>query len=313
MIGIMSDIDHLDLDGRALRLFLAVLETGSVTEAADWLGVTQSAVSHQLDKLRRIVHDPLFVKSGRGIVATAHASALGEPARALLDAMRDFARGAAFDPATARLSLRIAANDLQRELLLPRLFQRLEAALASVDLRILPSDVPTAEMLRDDHCELLISPFPPDGIDIVQKRLLNDRYVCFFDPRIRDAPRTIENYVGARHVTVVYPDRERLRFDKDLEAAGIVRDVAIAVPGFSGVPGFLRGTDRLATLPSLLGSSLMQEFASTPVPLVGAAGQGEQELVMFMAWHRRYQNDPAHAWLRAQTEQTAAEIVKSRG
>ncbi|QEL23479.1 LysR family transcriptional regulator [Bosea sp. F3-2] len=307
----MSNIDYSDLDGRALQLFLAVLEKGSVTEAANELGVTQSAVSHQLDKLRRIVRDPLFVKSGRGIVATAHARALGEQARALLDAMRDFARGAEFDPATTRLSLRIAANDLQRELLLPHLFQRLEDELASVELRVLPSDVPTTEMLREDRCDLLISPFPPEGIDILQKRLLTDRYVCFFDPRIREAPRTFEDYIGARHVTVVYPDKERLRFDKELDAAGIRRDVAIAVPGFSGVPAFLRGTDRLATLPSLLKGSLMQEFATTPVPLEAAAEQGERDLVMFMAWHRRYQNDPAHCWLRVQTEQTAAEIARS--
>ncbi|MDX8438962.1 LysR family transcriptional regulator [Mesorhizobium australafricanum] len=307
----MSNIDHLDLDGRALQLFLAVLEKGSVTEAANVLDVTQSAVSHQLEKLRRIVRDPLFVKSGRGIVATAHARALGEQARELLDAMRDFARGAEFDPATARLSLRIAANDLQRELLLPRLFERLEDELAGVDLRVLPSDVPTTEMLRDDHCDLLISPFPPEGIDILQKRLLTDRYICFFDPRMREAPCSWQDYIGARHVTVVYPDKEQLRFDKELEAAGIRRDIAIAVPGFSGVPAFLLGTDRLASLPSLLSRSLMREFASAPVPLLDAADQGEQELVMFMAWHRRYQNDPGHGWLRAQAEQTAMEIAGS--
>ena len=56
----MNDFDHYDLDGHALRLFLAVLDTGSVTGAADELSVTQSAVSHALQKLRAIVRDPLF-------------------------------------------------------------------------------------------------------------------------------------------------------------------------------------------------------------------------------------------------------------
>jgi DNA-binding transcriptional LysR family regulator len=98
----MKKIDHLALDGHALELFLAVLEEGSVTAAATRLGLTQSAVSHALNKLRRIVGDPLFAKSGRGIVATAHAQALAAKARALIDEMRSFAGGVSFEPASAQ-------------------------------------------------------------------------------------------------------------------------------------------------------------------------------------------------------------------
>ena len=68
--------DHLDLDGHLLQLLVAVHEEGSITRAAQRLGVTQSAVSHLLDKLRGIVGDPLFVKSGRGILPTAMADLL---------------------------------------------------------------------------------------------------------------------------------------------------------------------------------------------------------------------------------------------
>ena len=69
----MSAIDHSDIDGRLLQMLLAVTEERSVTRAAARLDVTQSAVSHQLDRLRAITGDPLFVKSGRGIVPTARA------------------------------------------------------------------------------------------------------------------------------------------------------------------------------------------------------------------------------------------------
>jgi DNA-binding transcriptional LysR family regulator len=87
----MRRIDHSSLDGRLLRLLLAVVETGGITAAAQRLGVTQSAVSHLLDKLRAITGDPLFVKSGRGVVATAHALRLAQDARELLVAMERFA------------------------------------------------------------------------------------------------------------------------------------------------------------------------------------------------------------------------------
>ena len=68
IIECMSKFDGSQLDGHLLKLLLAVLETGSITAAAERLGVTQSAVSHLLDKLRAITGDPLFVKRGRGIV-----------------------------------------------------------------------------------------------------------------------------------------------------------------------------------------------------------------------------------------------------
>ena len=72
----MRKIDWSSLDAGLLQLLVAVLETGSITAAAQRLGVTQSAISHLLNKLRAITADALFVKSGRGIVATARAEAL---------------------------------------------------------------------------------------------------------------------------------------------------------------------------------------------------------------------------------------------
>jgi DNA-binding transcriptional LysR family regulator len=90
----MSKFDWSDLDARLLQLLVAVVEVGSITGAAQRLGVTQSAVSHLLDKLRAITGDPLFVKSGRGIVATARAEALAAQARELLGALERFARSA---------------------------------------------------------------------------------------------------------------------------------------------------------------------------------------------------------------------------
>ena len=115
----MNAIDHSDIDGRLLQVLLAVVEERSVTRAAARLDVTQSAVSHQLDRLRAITGDPLFVKSGRGIVATARAEALALHARRLLDELRAFAQGGSFDAAGFEGPVTIAANDLQRDLLLP--------------------------------------------------------------------------------------------------------------------------------------------------------------------------------------------------
>ena len=128
----MSELDHLSLDGHLLHLLVAVVEAGSVTAAGQRLGVTQSAVSHGLDKLRRITGDPLFVKSGRGIVATACAEGLAERARELLFQLQGFAHAGGFDPAQWRTTFTVAANDFQRDALLPPLARRLRTLAPGV-------------------------------------------------------------------------------------------------------------------------------------------------------------------------------------
>lgn len=154
--------------------------------------------------------------------------------------MQGFASCASFEPASATLNLTIAANDFQRDLLLPRLFARLNQSVKKANLRALPSQLPHADLLRARRCDLLISPLPPQGIDIMQKRLLQDHYVCYYDPNMRAAPLTAADYLSARHITIVYTDNERLNFDKRLEEHGLNRDIAIQCRAFLRLRPFWR-------------------------------------------------------------------------
>ncbi|MBE2262649.1 MAG: LysR family transcriptional regulator [Burkholderiaceae bacterium] len=299
----MSKFDWSDLDARLLQLLVAVVEAGSITGAAQRLGVTQSAVSHLLEKLRGIVGDPLFVKSGRGIVATARAEALAVQARDLLGELERFARSGEFDPARWQTTFTIAANDFQRDLLLPALMARLRSAAPGVALRVIPSGVPSLEMLRSEHCQLVISPRPPDGADILQKRLFEDCYRVFYDPAVRKPPGSRTEYLAADHITVLYEPRRPLDLDQHLARKGIQRRFAIMVPDFSGLPPFIRGSDMLATVPARLQSHLLRDLASVepPVPC--------PPLPMYMIWHARHQADAAHRWLRAALESVVAQEV----
>ena len=297
----MSKFDHLDLDGHLLQLLLAVVDSGSVTGAAQRLGVTQSAVSHLLDKLRTITGDPLFVKSGRGIAPTARAEALAAEARSLLRQLQHFAHSGDFDPARWQTTLTIAANDL----LLPALAARLRAQAPGVTLRVIPSAIPRLEMLRNDECQLIISPRPPDGADIVQKRLFEDPYRVFYDPAVREAPQSEADYLAAGHATVVYEPRRSLDLDQHLAARGVHRRFAVLVPNFSALPAFLRGTALLATVPGLLARQTFTGLASCAPPLACPT------LPMYAIWHARYQQDAAHRWLRAQLDAVVGPVLAS--
>lgn len=296
----MRKFDWSDLDVRLLQLLVAVVDCGSITGAAQQLDVTQSAVSHQLDKLRAITQNPLFVKSGRGIVATAQAEALAAQARELLRQIERFARGGEFDPARWQTRITIAANDFQRDLLLPGLMQRLRAQAPGVTLRVIPSGVPRLELLRSDDCQLIISPRPPEGSDIMQKRLLEDRYRVFYDPGVRAAPRDLADYLASAHATVLYEPQRRLDLDQLLISRGINRRFSVLLPGFSALPVFIRGTPLLATVPGLLAQQTLAGLAHAEPPLPCPT------LPMYLIWHARHQQDAAHRWLREQIEASVA-------
>lgn len=304
----MSEIDHYRLDGHLLRMLVAVVETGAITGAAQRLGVTQSAVSHLLDKLRAITGDPLFVKSGRGVVATARAEQLAGEARELLLALERFARAGAFDPAHWQATFTIAANDFQRDVLLPPLMHRLRQAAPGLSLRVIPSGVPGLDMLRHHHCDLIITPRPPDGADMVQKRLFEDAYRVFFDPACRTAPRTRAAYLAAEHITVVYEPVRALDLDQWMARQGLHRRFRVMVPGFAGLAPFIRGSTLLATVPGMLQSHLLSGLASAPVPLPCP------RMPMYMVWHMRHHQDAAHRWLRGELEAVVAPAVaQARG
>ena len=299
----MKRISFLNLDGNLLRLLLHLTEHESITQAAENLGVTQSAVSHMLNRLRAIVGDPVVVKSGRGVVATAHAKDLAEKARVLLDELREFSYAGEFHPEEQTGQITIAADDMQRDLLLPPLLKRLKHEAPDLTMHVIPSGIPTLDMFRTNQCILAISPRPPDGIEIFQKRLFEDRYVVFYDGQQRTAPGNIEEYSAAEHVTVSYTSTQHLEVDRYLEEQGIERRFAVEVSSFAGIPAFIHGSDRLTTLPSMLHYDLLKELdhceLPTPCP----------PLPIYMIWHARYQNDPAHIWLRRHLEAVTEELV----
>ena len=302
----MSEIDGLDLDGHLLQLLLAVYEEGSITRAAQRLGVTQSAVSHGLERLRTIAGDPLFVKSGRGIVATAQAAPLAERARRLVEELRAFSTAAGFDPARLNRCITIAANDLQRDLLLPAWLRRVRAQAPGLTLRVIPSGAPEPALLRDDECLLAITPRPPEGSDIMQKRLFEDSYAVFFDPGCRSAPASEAEYLAAEHVTVLYEPRRVLEIDRRLSERGVSRRIVASVPGFAGIAALVQGGPWIATLPSLLGRGVLRGLASAPVPVP------TPPMPMYLVWHRRHQGDPVHQWLRAELEAVVGAALAAR-
>jgi DNA-binding transcriptional LysR family regulator len=177
----MKEIDYMSIGGKLLRTFLVVLEENSATGAAVKLGVTQSTVSHSLGRLRPLIGDPLFVRSGQALVPTEVALSLRNPVQSVLDELKNLAYRRDFDPSQEAMRFVVAANDMQRDLIFPRLVRKLQSEGVTAEFEFIPSGHPSTVMMRNDRCHFVITPFPPDATDIIQKPILSAKMMCFFD------------------------------------------------------------------------------------------------------------------------------------
>jgi DNA-binding transcriptional LysR family regulator len=132
----MSELHFSNLDLNLLRVFDALLEERSVTRAGDRLGLTQSAVSHALGRLRHVLDDPLFTRKSGGIEPTPRALEIGPALHAALDQLQEALSPPVFNPSTAERRFTLAAGPYACAILVPALVERLHQAAPRVELQI---------------------------------------------------------------------------------------------------------------------------------------------------------------------------------
>lgn len=293
----MRKIDFYQLDGQILRTFLVILEESSVSLAAERLEVTQSAVSHTLAKLRAILGDPLFVRSGQGLTPTETALSLKAPAQEVLDQLQALTDQRPFDPRSESMRFVVAANDMQRDLIFPKLARDARRDGIDVSLELKPSGIPSVGLLRDARCDLILTPLPPDAPDLIQLKLFSGEMKCFYDASQTEPPGSVEDYLAAEHVTVQFAlggaSNDVLK-SPDLP---YIPKPKITVSNFAGITQFVLGTELLSTEVEFMQLSSLSELAMAPLPFA------TERINIFMVWHRRSNNDPAHKWLRDRVKQ----------
>jgi DNA-binding transcriptional LysR family regulator len=288
----MKKIDHLDLDGHTLTTFLTVLEESSVSRAAERLGVSQSAVSHTLDKLRKIFDDPLFIRVGRGIESTAKARSLRDSLEAALESLKSLTYPREFDPYTEQMEFTVATNDFPLQLVFPTLLKDLAEQGIDLRIRFIPAGIPSVSLLRASRYRLLITPATPKDPDIQKVNLVRSRMQVFYDATKRSPPKSKREYAGSKHVEVRFSDTEAsLMASSSIDASSMSPPV-ITVPNFGSLAAMIKGTDRITTQIGAMQAGLLQDLGSSPLPF------RTEELDLFLVWHRREHEDPAHQWFR---------------
>lgn len=291
----MEKIDTLALDGRQLKLFLAILDEGSVSKAAARFGLNQSTASHHLDKLRRSLGDPLFVKLGQGITPTDQATSIAPRIRELVAGIEGLAATNRYDPLSDESTFTIAANSAECLPMLCALQAHLAVAAPDVPLRVLElgSRSRIEVLLESGEADLVLT-VRAERYPAAVKRLefSTDRLVCFYDAAQRDAVETPEAYCAAGHAAMDFGGVRKSTVEQTIERAGLGRRVALAAPDVNVLAQMIIGTTLIATFQFGLKASAFRDLAWCEVPM------DMPTMYQDLVWHRRLDASPRNQWLR---------------
>jgi DNA-binding transcriptional LysR family regulator len=287
-----------DLDLNLLRVFDAVLHDRTVTAAAARLRLTQPAVSNALGRLRRLLGDPLFVRTASGMEATPFARGVADPVRQALALIETaLAHGPGFEPATATRAFRFYMSDLGQVEFLPPLVERVQRLAPGVRLEAVALDLEDiADALGSGALDVVVGFLPGLGPPIARRALFRDPYVCLMRADHPIERLTRKKFLEASHALVTYRAGGHRVIEEALERAGVARRIALRVPHFTVMPMVLERTDLILTLPARVARVYESRgrFKSLPPPVPIPAAE------VAVHWHERFDGDPGNRWFRQQ-------------
>jgi DNA-binding transcriptional LysR family regulator len=309
------------LDLNLLRVFEALLEEQSVTRAATRLGLTQSAVSHALNRLRYALGDELFVRTPDGMRATPRASEIAPGVLSGLRQLQAAFAPSAFDPALTTRRFTIEASGYISEVMMPEVVARLRVEAPRSELRIRNTVANLVETLDAGRTDVAIGGFAriPDRFDhapLFEERMV---WVLRADNPMADEPLTMDRLCALSHIIIALAEdaqvvggsvvsgglERRVIWDdgsvqRAMAAQGKQRKVALTVPDAHSALSIVSRTDMVAFVPRRLALTFERfglKLFESPYPAPSAE--------LTMVW-RKDQDSAALAWFRSLLISSAA-------
>ena len=296
----MTDFDFNKirrLDGTVLLVFSELMRLRKASDVAVSLGLTNSAISHALRRLRDVFGDELFLRRPHGLEPTAFALEV-EPAitRSLLQMQEALAGPKGFDPASARAHLRVSAYDYEVGTLVPDLLADLTAKAPGLDVSILSLVRQSAvQALMDGALDIAFGFFPNADERLLTHQLMRERYLVAGrkDHPAFAGPLSLEAYVAADHALVSQDRTMRGIVDQALAGLGKQRRVRVSLPSFFPALFLASRSDLLVTIPYKIDSRNADRFGLSYVP----PPLEIRSFPLQLAYHRRDQRGAMLGWV----------------
>lgn len=289
-------------DMELLAVFEEIYISGSITRAAENLGMAQPTASIALSRLRRHFGDPLFIRTPRGMEPTPHALEILGDVRAATAALHSALRHKKeFAPARSEREFNICMTDISEIVLLPTLLNHLKQVAPGIRIDATTISPDTPMQLASGEVDLAVGFMPHLEAGFYQQKLFDQNFVCLLaadHPRIADT-MTRKAFLHEGHVLIKSSGTGHSIVEKSLNAKGIARRIVLRVPSFLGVARIVAQTECIATVPQRFGSAMVQQesvkMLPPPVKL--------PDFSVKQHWHERFHADPANQWLRKMVAQ----------
>ncbi len=292
------NLNRIDLN--LFAVFDAIYTAGSLTKAADVLCITQPAVSNSLARLREMLNDPLFVRTGHSMTPTPAAQNIIGPAREALGLLRKSVQEShTFDPATAEISYNFAARDLLEASIMPRLTARLQSIAPNITLtnydisrsNIVSSMASGSLDFYADASSAFVDPH------LCKQKIAEDRFVVIAR---RNHPAlsqglNLDTFLQLGHINISQRRTGAGPIDVALDRSNLKRRVVMRGQHFLTVPAVIVKTDLIACIPYHLAKHYECSIYELPFELA--------PVEYFLYWHVSADHDHAHMWLREQIEE----------
>jgi DNA-binding transcriptional LysR family regulator len=322
----LHQVQFAALDLNLLRVFDALTEEKSVTRAGARLGLTPSAVSHALNRLRYLLSDDLFVRGPNGMQPTPRATEIAPGLRQGLLQLQQALTPADFAPDSTTRQFTVLCGDYVSALLLPGIMVRLRAEAPNAGLRIRPAGSHIVEELDSGRADLALGGFGRMPERFVSELLFSDTMVWTLraDHPAAGKPLTLARLAELRHL-IVAPgedapaadgvvtdhglERRVLRddaaaFAEAADARGLNRKVSLTVPNGLIAPDIVANSDIAALLPRRIALSYSERYGlklfDPPYP--------SPPFDIVALWHKALGDQPALAWLRGVIAEVAATL-----
>jgi len=292
----MADLQTLDLN--LLRVFDAVARERHVTRAAAALHLSQPAVSNALARLRAAHNDELFLRRPGGVEPTALALSLAQPVAEVLDRLQQMlAAQAPFDPAASTRVFPIALSEYAESVLAPPLLGVMAREAPHALLAIRHADRTNAEaLLERGEAELAVAVLPEPTALYTRVRLLPEAFLTLVRPGhpLAEGAMTLARFAAFPHLLHSPNGSRDGALDGPMTEAGHPRRIGAVVAHLGVVPDILCQTDLVMTL----SARLAQRMAQTNGLVLRPCPVAIRHTRLSMIFHRRFEADAGHAWLR---------------
>ncbi|MEX5746044.1 LysR family transcriptional regulator [Massilia sp. X63] len=295
------------IDLNLLSVFQEVYRERQISSAAKRLGLSQSAVSNALARLRRAFGDELFVRTAAGMQPTPLATQMAEPIGvAMAQVALALNQRSRFDPATSSRRFVLAMTDVGEIYFMPALIERCRVLAPLVEISsVRAGALALKEEMEGGRVDLAVGPFEDISEALYQRQLFRQPYVTMMrkgHPLAKGEP-SLERFVKAEHLLVDASESPYDRINALLARAGVGPSVRFRVPHFTAVPYMVASSDLVVTVPQKLA-----ERAALPFGLEWIVPPLElPALQTNVFWHRRYNQDPGNQWLRGLLAEVFAE------